>query len=352
MSSARAFTLSGIGRTPDAMVMLDEICEHFVEHADVRRDGATAVLDSGDARVDIAVADDRLLIDIACESEKAVQAARVMLAEHLFYFAGETPFELNWANSARQDRPANLHEVTVVSAHDVTPRMRRLILACDDVTPFVGGDMHVQLLVPPANRTPVWPGIQENGRIAWPTGDDALLARVYTVRAVDEEHSQLWIDVLQHPMPGVETPGADFARDAWAGQKLALLGPGGGDLPTADTLFLAGDETALPAIARIAAEVPAATRMKAVIEVENAAEEQLLPTRGSIEVRWLHRSTYGASAQGVLAAAICDALKHVEPQTFIWVACEKADVRTIRKFLAPKQRDRKQQYLAWYWGRN
>lgn len=228
MNSARAFTLSGAGRTPNAMLMLDEICEHFVEHADVRRDGATAVLDSGEARVEITVADNRLLIDIACESEEAVQAARVMLAEHLFYFAGDEPFELSWANSARQDRPANLHEVTVVSAHDVTPRMRRLILACDDVRPFVGGDMHVRVLVPPSNRTPVWPGIQENGRIAWPTGDDTLLARVYTIRAVDEEHSQLWIDVLQHPMPGVETPGADFARDAQPGQKLALMGPGGG----------------------------------------------------------------------------------------------------------------------------
>jgi NADPH-dependent ferric siderophore reductase len=352
MSSARAFTLSGAGRTPNAMLMLDEICEHFVEHADVRRDGATAVLDSGEARVEITVADNRLLIDIACESEEAVQAARVMLAEHLFYFAGDEPFELSWANSARQDRPANLHEVTVVSAHDVTPRMRRLILACDDVRPFVGGDMHVRVLVPPSNRTPVWPGIQENGRIAWPTGDDTLLARVYTIRAVDEEHSQLWIDVLQHPMPGVETPGADFARDAQPGQKLALMGPGGGDLPIANTLFLAGDETALPAIARIAAEVPAGTRMKAIIEVESAAEEQLLSTHGSIEIQWLHRSTYRSGAGGGLAAAICDALEDVEAQTFIWVACEKADVRTIRKFLAPKQRDRKQQYLAWYWERS
>lgn len=351
MSTASTFTLSGQGRIGNAVSMLDEICEHFVEHAEVKRDGAAAILESEEAKVQLAAADDRLLIEITCESEEALLTARVMLAEHLFYFAGDKPFELKWANSARRDRPTNLHEVSIVSAFDVTPRMRRLVLACEDVTPFIGGDMHVRILVPPAGRAPVWPGIQDDGRIAWPTGEDTLLVRVYTIRAVDEENSQLWIDVLQHPVPGVDTPGADFARDAKPGQRLALMGPGGGDLPTADTLFLAGDETALPAIARIAAEISAGTRIKAIIEVEDAAEEQLLPSQGSIEVEWLHRATYPAGAKSVLATAICDALQEVEAQTFIWVACEKAEIRTVRKFLAPKNRDRKQQYLAWYWER-
>jgi NADPH-dependent ferric siderophore reductase len=351
MSTASTFTLSGQGRIDDAVAMLDEICEHFVEHAEVKRDGTAATLESEEAKVNLAAADDRLLIDIACENEEALQAARVMLAEHLFYFAGDQPFELTWANSARRDRPTNLHEVSVVSAFDVTPRMRRLVLACKDVRPFIGGDMHVRVLVPPAGRAPVWPGIQEDGRIAWPTGEDTLLVRVYTIRAVDEEQSQLWIDVLQHPVPGIDTPGADFARDAHPGQRLALMGPGGGDLPTAEMLFLAGDETALPAIARIAAEVPAGTKMKVIIEVEDEAEQQPLPSQGLIEIEWLHRATYQAGAKGVLAKAICDALEEVDAQTFIWVACEKADVRAVRKFLAPKNRDRKQQYLAWYWER-
>jgi NADPH-dependent ferric siderophore reductase len=351
MNMASTFTLSGQGRINNAVSMLDEVCEHFVEHADVRRDGAAAVLESEEAKVDLAAADDRLSIEITCASEEALQAARVMLAEHLFYFAGDEPFELNWANSARRDRPTNLHEVCVVSAFDVTPRMRRLILACEDVSPFIGCDMHVRVLVPPAGRAPVWPGIHDNGRIAWPTGEDELLVRVYTIRAVDLENSQLWIDVLQHPAPGVETPGADFARDARPGQKLALMGPGGGDLPNAGTLFLAGDETALPAIARIIAEVPMGTKMKAIIEVEDRAEEQTLSSEGSIDVEWLHRASYTAGSRDVLAKRICDALEDVDPQTFIWVACEKADVRSVRKFLAPKKRDRKQQYLAWYWER-
>lgn len=351
MTTAQAFTLSGTGRINNAMAMLDEICEHFVEHAEVNRDGASAVLESEEARVDIAVTDDRMLIAIACESEEAVEATRVMLAEHLFYFAGDETLELTWTNSARRDRPTNLHEATVVSAFNVTPRMRRLVIACHDVQPFIGGDMHVRLLVPPVDREPVWPGIHDNGRIAWPTGEDTLLARVYTIRKVDAERSQLWIDVLQHPEPGVKTPGADFARDARPGQRLALLGPGGGDLPSAQTLFLAGDETALPAIARIAAEIPTGTHLKAIIEVHDEAEEQELSSRGSIEVEWLHRSSYAVDAKGVLAKTICDALGDVDAQTFVWVACEKADVRTVRKFLAPKQRDRKLQYLAWYWER-
>jgi NADPH-dependent ferric siderophore reductase len=91
--------------------------------------------------------------------------------------------------------------------------------------------------------------------------------------------------------------------------------------------------------------------LKAIIEVEDEAEQQPLPSQGSIEVEWLHRSNSPTGARGVLAKRICDALEDVDPETFIWVACEKADIRTVRKFLSPKQRDRKRQYLAWYWER-
>ncbi len=352
MNALPEFKLTGVALPKDAPKMLDEVCEHFVEHAEVRRTENAATLTSEIGVAHMRLDGGRLFIDLACPSDGALQMSRTVIAEHLFYFAGEDPLELTWSEPATRTRLANLHEVTVVSAEDVTPHMRRVVFACADVKPFIGGGMHVRLLVPPKGRAPVWPGLRDDGRIAWPEAEDALLVRVYTIRAVDAERGELWIDFLQHPLPGVPTPGADFARDAQPGDRLALLGPGGGDLPQAGTIFLAGDESALPAIARIAAEVPAGTRMQAIIEVADAAEEQPLPTAGTLDVRWLHRTTYTAGARNVLARTTIEALSAVDGGTFVWVACEREDVRLVRAFLKGREHDRKRIYAAWYWERD
>ncbi|PWE54797.1 phage tail protein [Metarhizobium album] len=351
MNAAQTFKLSGVALPKDAARMLDDICEHFIEHGDVRRDGNLASMTSKAGTANIRLQDGKLLIELASFSEAMLQMSRTSVAEHMFYFAGEDPLELTWSQPASTQVLPNLHEITVVSAEDVTPHMRRVKFACADVTPFIGGDMHVRLLVPPKGRTPVWPGLKDDGRVAWPEGEDELLVRVYTIRAIDTERRELWVDFLQHPTPGVATPGADFARDAQPGEKLALLGPGGGSLPKAEKLLLTGDESALPAIVRIAAEVPAGTQIQAIIEVQDAAEEQPLPSAGSLDVRWLHRADYPAGSASVLADAIKAAITAADADTFVWVACEKDDVRTVRSFLKSRKHDRDKMYVAWYWER-
>ena len=352
MTAVSPFKLSGVALPRDAVHMLEEVCEHFVEHADVQRLDGLVQMTSEIGTVDIRPQGGKLLIELTCPTEETLEMSRTILAEHLFYFAGEDPFELTWSSPASYASLPNIHHVTAVSAEDVTPRMRRVKFACDDVTPFVGRDMHVRLLVPPKGRPPVWPGVREDGRIAWPEGEDELLVRVYTIRAVDVERRELWIDFLQHPAPGVATPGADFARDVQPGETVALLGPGGGDLPQAASILFAGDEAALPAIARIAAEIPAGTRMRAIIEVEDEAEEQPLPTAGVLDIRWLHRNAYPDGATGVLVETVRDALASIDDQTFVWVACEKEDARSIRSVLKNRQHDRKRTYAAWYWERD
>ncbi len=346
------FKLSGIARPKDAASMLDEVCEHFIEHADVQRAGSTVRMTSETGIADLLLADGVLKIELACLSPELLQVSRNIIAEHLFYFAGEDPFELTWSDPAPLKQLPNIHEITVVSAEDVTPHMRRVKFASSDVTPFVGTDMHVRLLVPPRNREPVWPGVQEDGRTAWPTGADELLVRIYTIRFVDIERSELWIDFLQHPAPGVSTPGADFARDAQPDDRAALLGPGGGGVPPADSVLFIGDESALPAIARIVAEAPATMQMKAIIEIEDAAEEQALPTAGTLEISWLHRKAYPKDATHTIVDAARAAIEGVDENTFVWVACEKDDVRQIRAGLKARQHDRKRMYVAWYWERN
>ncbi len=351
MTTAHEFKLSGVALPRDAAAMFGEICEHFVEHAEVQRRDDLALLKSKAGTAEIRIQDRKLLIELSCPSEQALQMSRTMLAEHLFYFAGDDPFELTWSDPAALAVLPNIHEVTVVSAEDVTPHMRRVKFACDDVTPFIGGDMHVRLLVPPKGRTPVWPGLRADGRVAWPEGEDELLVRVYTIRTVDIEMRELWIDFLQHPASGIKTPGADFARDAAPGQQVALLGPGGGNLPVAQFILLAGDESALPAIARIAEEVPASTRLQAIIEVADETEEQTLSSAGSLNVRWLHRRHYADGARSVLLEEAKHAVAATEGESFVWFACEKEDVRAMRTFLKARRHDRKSMYVAWYWER-
>lgn len=352
MSVEREFTLSGKALPADARRMLDEMREHFVEHADVERTQDGIVLRNGLGTARIRVERQALLIELSCVSQEALQISRTSLAEHMFYFAGDEPFRLDWEEPVSSATLPNLHEATVVSTENVTPHMRRVKFACADVTPFVGGDMHVRLLVPPPGRPPVWPGYREDGRIAWPEGENALLVRVYTIRAVDAERGEVWIDFLQHPMPGVATPGADFARDARPGQKVGFLGPGGGGLPPARSILMIGDESALPAIARIAAEVPPGTRLQAVVEVEDAKEEQPLASHGALTVRWLHRKDYPDGAKNRLAEEAKKAISSADGETFIWVACEKEDIRSVRSFLKGQGRDKHGMYVAWYWERS
>ncbi|WP_394706043.1 DUF2218 domain-containing protein [uncultured Martelella sp.] len=351
MTEPRNFTLSGIAVPKDAGAMLSMVAEHFAEHADVVRQGDRVVLDSdiGQARIDRE--GDRLHILLSASGKEALQLSRTMLAEHMFYFAGTDTLVLDWADPPPPETPANLYEVTVVSTETVTPHMLRVTFACDDVSPFIGGNMHVRMLVPPKGREPVWPVVGDDGRFVWPDGEDALLVRVYTIRSFDVERGELSVDFLQHPAPGIKTPGADFARDARPGDRIAFLGPGGGAVPEAETIFLAGDEAALPAIARIAEEVPAGTRLSVIIEVEDETEEQPIVSAGHLDLRWLHRARYDDGATGVLADEVQKAIATLDEDTFVWVACEKSDVRAIRKLLKERKHDRKRMYVAWYWER-
>jgi NADPH-dependent ferric siderophore reductase len=343
--------LTGVAVPRDPAGMLDEICEHFIEHASVERTGDAAQLKNDKGVVGIRIDNGRLLIDLTCPSDEDLQVTRTILAEHLFYFAGDEGLDLDWSTPAAPLPLPDLVEVTVVGAEDVTPHMRRVRLACRDVTPYLHGDMHVRVLVPPRGRTPVWPTLRPDGRIGWPEGDDALVVRVYTIRAVDVARNEISIDILQHPAAGVPTPGADFARDAEPGQVVALLAPGAGHVPEADEIFLAGDESALPAIARIIEEAPAGTRIRAIIEVANVAEEQPLRSAAALDVQWLHRDAEAITERTPLLGAVTKALETLGEGTYIWVAGERQDIRTIRSILRKRGHPRKRMYVAWYWDR-
>lgn len=349
MTDVQSFELSGIARPVNVTAMLDEICEHFVEHSEVSRLGEKAILASSHATIELLPKQDHLQIRLACGSDEELESTRTMFAEHLYYFAGEEPFSLDWSKPAPKVRPANLQEALVVSTSEITPRMRRVIFRLEDMTPYVEGDIHVRLLVPPAGREPVWPTLRADGRIDWPTGEDELLVRVYTIRTIDAARHEIAMDFFQHPSADIATPGADFARDAIAGQRVGIMGPGGAGLPQADRILFAGDESALPAIARMIEEASADTTIQAIIEVEDKAEEQPIVSKARTSIEWLHRSSYPEGSVHLLAERTKAAIDGMETGTYVWFAAEKAAMRNVKAHLASRGHDRKRQYVAWYW---
>jgi len=341
------FRLSGTAIPADARHMLDEIADHFAEHASVTRVGETVHLKNEIGAADISIADGTLAIELASNSEDELAMIRTVLAEHLFYFAGEEKFELTWSEKPKPTLPANMRMATVTGARTITPHMRRVTFSCPNVQDFEQGGLHVRLLLPQNGEAPVWPVVGDDGRIRWP--DEKITAvRIYTIRGVDAVRGEIDIDFVLHE--GETMPGATFGATAAAGDLIGIMGPGGGWMPDAADLILAGDETALPAMLRIAEAAPAGTRVRFFGEVDSAEEEQPIASAAEVEVAWLHRSGAAAGTTGGLERLIRSLVPQCAAPTFIWVGCEKSEAAAIRDYLKDElQYDRQCMRVGNYW---
>jgi NADPH-dependent ferric siderophore reductase len=122
--------------------------------------------------------------------------------------------------------------------------------------------------------------------------------RRYTIRRARPEVGELDLDVLLHGAG----PGSSWGRDAEPGEQVAFQGPRGKlELTTAAWHLLVGDESALPAIAAICESLPDAEPAIAVIEVQDADDEQPI---GAAEVRWVHRGAGPPGTPDQLAPAV------------------------------------------------
>lgn len=350
MMHARDFTASGVATHKDAGQLLDQFCERFAEHVKVTRSASGARLDTVIGSADIAVSDNRLDIQLRCPTAAMLFTVRSMVAENLFQLATSDMLDLNWADGPQPSVIPNFRAISVVDTYNITPHMRRVVVATDDAKHFVDGGLHVRLLIPPKDREPVWPHTEPDGRIHWPKGDDALTIRAYTIRSIDLARGQMTIDFVVHE--GDDVPGATWAMNARAGDRAGLIGPGGGGVPAARKLILAGDETALPAIARIAAAMPAEAELRIILEVADRLEEQPLPSATSMNVTWLHRNGAPAGTTGALEPILRDIVPAADPDTFIWAACEQKEARTIRAFMKNETaREQSSFSIAAYWQR-
>ncbi len=149
-----------------------------------------------------------------------------------------------------------------------------------------------------------------------------------------------------------DTPGSAWAIEATPGDRVGLMGPGGGNIPEVGSYLLVGCETALPVIARIAAELPAHARATIILEVADASEEQPIRSAATLDLRWLHRNGAEAGSTDTLLTAVRDFKWADDAPDFVLVGCEQTAARAIRKYLRKERGLSKEQHLAAaYWRR-
>ncbi|MER6258524.1 siderophore-interacting protein [Streptomyces sp900105245] len=187
-------------------------------------------------------------------------------------------------------QPRRAHTAQVVRTERLTPHMQRVVLGGEGLAGFAADtctDHYVKLLFGPPGVTYPEPFDLERIRAEFPRGQWPV-TRTYTVRAFDPEHRELTLDFVIHGDEGLAGPWATRVRP---GDPVRFMGPGGAyaPAPDADWHLLAGDESALPAIARALETLPAGARAHAFIEVSGPEEEQKIDSE--VEVVWLHRGT-------------------------------------------------------------
>ncbi|KAA0972098.1 siderophore-interacting protein [Aureimonas fodinaquatilis] len=332
--------------------VLRKLCDRYIEHAtvDYGRDMARIVVSFGEAHLEATPTSLKMVAQ--APDETGLAYVKMGISTHLRMVATQSSPDIRWAgDGAVGVLPPFFRVMRVVTSRSITPHMQRVTLAGEDLARYATGGLHMRLVFPPQGRTPVWPHMGEDGCPVWPQGEDQLVLRVYTLRSVDAQAGTVDVDMVLHP--GSETPGAYFAQTARTGDLVGMSGPGGGSFPQAQRIILAGDETALPAIARIVENAAPDAAVTAFIEVDGAADEQQIFCRGQLDLRWLHRNGAAAGTTGMLAAAVKDFTAGGLPEdSFVWVGCEFEDFRAIRSYLRKELKlDRSRHMAVAYWRR-
>lgn len=235
----------------------------------------------------------------------------------------------------------------VTAITDPGPHLRRLRLEGPALARFATDeDLHVRLWLPAgAGAPPPRPTLGADGRPLGVARGMAGAMRYYTIRRIDAASGWLEVDFVLHDAAG---PGADFARRAVPGAICGMSGPCGHGVPSARRLLLAGDETALPAIARIAEGLGADAAGIALIEVEGSEDVLPFDHPPGLAVSWIFRRDAGrhplAAALGPLLPGFGGA------DDFVWIAGEFDQLQTLKPGLAALPRAR--QLCVPYWRRS
>ncbi|GLS31269.1 NADPH-dependent ferric siderophore reductase, contains FAD-binding and SIP domains [Mesorhizobium albiziae] len=333
--------------------VMKRLCAHFAEHGSAQVEGRCARIDTGFGVTDLEACERCLKVFAEGKDDTSLAYVKLAIAEHILRLAAAEHPRIIWrGDGAAGSALPYFREMRVARVADIGPHMRRLTLSGDDLGRFASGGLHVRLLIPrDPDAKPVWPVTGEDGRPSWPSDDARPDVRIYTIRRIDVERGEVDIDFVMHG--GSDMPGACFADRARPGDCVGMTGPGGGSIGDADWYLLAGDETALPAIARILEELPAGKQATVRVEVADARDEQPLLSSATLDVKWLHRGAAEPGTSRLLENAV-RAIDWPDSQVriFAWAGCEYRSFRAIRTYLR-RERDlsRDEHLVVAYWRR-
>ncbi len=218
-------------------------------------------------------------------------------------------------NGSRRRLPAPTYltyAVEVVATEALGPTFRRLTFASDQLRDFGAGghDQRIKLVLPRPGQSVADLPSGEDWYVEWRAMPEDVrpTMRTYTVRAFRPEQGELDVDFVLHGVDaGDSGPAASWAATARSGDQVGLVGPdrpGRGRMwgcewsPPATTkrLLLAGDETAVPAMAAIVESLPPEARGIVCVEVPHPGDQQVWRHPRGIEVRWLARGDDSGAA--------------------------------------------------------
>ena len=245
-----------------------------------------------------------------------------------------------------------VRRLRVIRAFGLTPHMRRIVFGGEEVAGFAfyrgSFGPYVKLHF-----------IGEAGRPADPrwTGDlAAVLAlpksgrppgRTYTVRDFDAATGELVVDFVLHGDDGIASRWAAKANagDIVALEERGFLAPFGFDWH-----ILAGDHTALPAIAQILENLPAESRGQALISLSDPADRQDLRRPPGMRLDWLLEAEEGGRPR--LVEAVRQSPIPAGARVFLWAGCEARAARALRAHARHVlQLAAEQHFILNYWRR-
>ena len=263
---------------------------------------------------------------------------------------------------SREIYPISYRELYVENIEDISPSMRRITFSGEQLqeherdgisVPSLlshGFDDDVRLIFPdPETGERPHPIAQNDGNLLWPEAVKNLF-RTYTVRYFDAVNGLLAIDFARHG----EGLAENWSQSARIGDPIFVAGPKScAQLPThTDWLFLAGDETALPAIGRCLESLPSGHDAIAVVEVPTNADIQKLDIPDSVQIHWAIRDQgegFVEKASALFEETADSQLPRGE--AYVWAAGEASRLKTLRRLFKASGIAPEHQEITGYWRR-
>lgn len=198
---------------------------------------------------------------------------------------------------ASTDSPHRFFRARVTAIADLSPSFRRFTFGGDDLADYgdPGFDQRIKIVFP----------TDTVGLDAMPTDDDWYAQwrelpetarppfRTYTTRYVRNHVKEVDVDMVSHDVLG---PASDWIARARVGDEVLIFAPttahegvsyGIDFVPPArvDSILLAGDETAAPAIAAILEQLPSDARGIVALEIPHTEDAAYLPSHPGFDYR-------------------------------------------------------------------